>query len=540
MQPLGGVVSSLQDQSASPESLDAMTVLDTHTNVAAVAAQRKKDAAEDAAKAPTPEIKTRTINGNTFVDAKNLPAVSPQDQVKSAEAEPFAQYAESIRQSLGQAARVKGQIADPESPDIDQKMQTPEGRKALALEIGVQPPEMEWKGGLLGTALDYAGKSDRYDRAVNATSAARLRSAVMQARLAARANIDKENAPAFKELSSVALQQARDQREARAKEAEQRHAEEDSVRQTMDSIHTMDLTGFKSPDDAVSTMSKLFPEAAKREGFADAVTASHHAQSLALQRKNLEVQIQQSREANDTKKTNALLSHLATVDANIGQIMGVRAEANQHLSQDDIANRVQLENSSLDKSQLPKLTGPQQLQVARYRAATNNELAPALRPQAADALAKNGAVRETTAELRSALEPFRDSPYWNMPFDQLPNRIKYQLGMASADQLGKLQSKFQIESWAGTMALVRGMRNGQIIQEVRQHLPVFGKDSMALMDDKLANADSYYQSNEDAIKKFGAKSGVVTKPAGGGNVSAEGQSILDDLRRKYPNGGKKP
>jgi hypothetical protein len=515
MDPLGQTVSDLQQQSASPESLDAMTVLDTHANVAAVAAQRKKDAAESAAKAPTPELHVKIVNGQAVLDAKNLPTVSPQDQVKNAEAEPYAQYAESIRQSLGQAARVKGQIADPESPDIDQKMQTPEGRKALALEVGIQPPEMEWKGGLLGTALDYAGKSDRYDRAVNATSAARLRSAVIQARLAARANIDKENAPAFKELSSVALQQTRDQREALAQQAEARHADDDSVRQTMDSIHSMDLTGFKSPDEAVTTMSKLFPKAAARDGFADAVTASHHAQSLSLQRKNLELQVQEARANNDTKKTNALLSHLATVDENMNQIMNVRGQQHQVLSQDDLKNYVDAQDRGVDKSQLPTLNGYQALQAMRYREASHQEVMPALRPDAAKALTDNDTIRTNTAELKSTLEQFRDSPYWNTPFSELPEKVKYQLGMATKDQIAKRQSQFAIEKWAGTMALVRGLRRGDLIQEASQHMPQFGKDSLALMDDKLTNADEYYQGHENALKKYGNKSGIVARPGGG-------------------------
>lgn len=514
------LMNSLSDPAAiDGEALARLTTVDTQANVASVAAQRKKETAEAAASGPQPEIKIDPISGT--VTAKNVPLKSFQQQTQDAEAKPWAQYAEGLKSSIDQARRVRESLPDPEGTDIDQKMQTPEGRKALARELGIQPDFVLGHGAL----KDYIHA--HHAIGVLSQNPDRFKSMVAATRLKNRLDIDKEASQPFHELVGTAQAETRDQREARSQENQ-------GVRETMSAIHGMDLTGFKDPGEAVDTMSKLFPEAAKREGFGEAVTAAHHAQSVALQRKNLETQLAEARSERDEKKTNAILGHLATVDASIGQQMNVRNQEHQILGQDDIKSIVDAQDRGVDKSQLPPLNGYQALQVMRYREANHRELIPALRPQAADALTKNDAIRVTTADLRSAIEAFRSSPYWNMPFDQLPNKIKYQIGMASPDQIGKLQSKFQIESWAGSMALVRGMRNGQIIQEVREHLPVFGKDSLALMDDKLSNADDYYQANENAAKKYGAKSGIITNPASVQAPAQGGTEKPDPLGiRKY-------
>jgi hypothetical protein len=144
-------------------------------------------------------------------------------------------------------------------------------------------------------------------------------------------------------------------------------------------------------------------------------------------------------------------------------------------------------------------------------------------------LSKVDAIKGQSAMLRQKVADAMQSipkSQWNTPLQNLPAGVKYKLGIASEDDLGKLKSAFSINNIAGTMALIPGMRNGRVIEMVKQHTPNFDVDSLQLMKDKLDNMNDFYNSSEASLKRYGTKSGV---PSGG----APGDQNAPKATHKY-------
>lgn len=152
----------------------------------------------------------------------------------------------------------------------------------------------------------------------------------------------------------------------------------------------------------------------------------------------------------------------------------------------------------------------------------------ALSVAGATAMSKISGLRTETQGLMGTLDKYLATPegkkYANVPFSELPAAAKYKMGMASDDEIAKLQSAFSIERYAGTLQLIPGIRRGDIIQKASEHLPIFGKDSIQLMRDKLANADKFYANNQAGLQKYSTKTGVSNN---GGATSPSGPVITD-------------
>lgn len=277
-------------------SLDALQVLDTQANVGAVSSQKAQDAMVDAAKAPTPELHTTTIDGKMYISAKNLPAIAPLKQVEDARSQPFLDLGRTLQQrfggggqpasaqpaappsappsdvasSLANAAsptrttatglqetlkantrraldeqeKMRGALPDPQGPDITQKLATPGGRAALALELGIVPKKQHRGVGWNPShrSRDDEGGNEGYDALINNPDL--LRTAIMLHRQGQRANIDKESTAHLQSLLT-ALGTADNQDDGGP------DAEEIKL---VDALAHRDPLGHKSPDEHVKAM----------------------------------------------------------------------------------------------------------------------------------------------------------------------------------------------------------------------------------------------------------------------------------------------
>ena len=272
------------------------------------------------------------------------------------------------------------------------------------------------------------------------------------------------------------------------------------------------LTGYPSDEEAIKTEGQLLPNIAKGPGFAAAVVGERAAQQREIDRKDELAEMTKAVGAGRVDMERAITTLMKTRDDDLRDKMGRRGQ--EDLTSEDMQWRSQQIEAGVDPSQLAKLNGRQSLQFDRYRdGVLKSSVIPALRTGAGNAISATSYIKATGNELRAALEPFKDSEFWNMPFDKLPERMKYAIGMGTSDDIGKLQSKFQIDKWAGTMALIRGLRRGDLIVEASKHLPQFGKDSMMLMYDKLANANDYYEHQIHETVRWGGKSGRQIDPS---------------------------
>jgi hypothetical protein len=544
-------IKNAQSHTQDPSAIDAMTVLDTQSNLGAVSAQKAQDATVDAAKAPSPEIHVKIVDGKAVIDAKNLPAKSPLDQIKEAQASPFMEFGKTLQakfggggapaatspeaapqpdvatrlnagsapskgaaSSLQEALRQRAQRAldehekmrtalpDPNGADIDEKLKTRAGREALAREVGLNEPEFRKQGGILAGLGDALSRGGDYRAAIN--DPASLRTAVMLHRQQQLSTHDREGNASVQQLLQTA---------GMAKNQEDADGPSGDEIKLLDTLVHRDPLGYKTPDEHVAAVEGVLRRKLN-DGEKGMLYAAHsdalHDRELEASKEEMKKADEARKEAKDAEQKREADRRFYAAQENTNRLIA----ASQGKTLDDSTADYVIQQRK-EGANIP-LSGNAEIALLKRMKATGENAPIALTAQSGQALAKLDEVDTETESLRSVLAKHKASPYWNMPFDKLPQAVKYSLGMGTEDEIGKLQSAFSIEKYAGTMQLIPGIRRGDIIEKASQHLPDFGHDSLKLMYDKLSNAHNFYSQNKASITKFGTKSGV----AQGGGAAA--------------------
>lgn len=295
---------------------------------------------------------------------------------------------------------------------------------------------------------------------------------------------------------------------------EQRYLEE------ITKAHAIDWSQMGDEKHAVESANGMFPLAAQNPHFAEDIQATFRAQKLKHDLEQNRSEIAQAKDVRDERRVNALEARTEAMVAQIGQNM--KYKSSEDMSRQDMDWRYTQEfDRSVDRKDLPPMTARQSADYGHYLAERNAQLMPGLNPQATKLLTANDRMLSLSTRLRGALDEFRGSPYWNTPFTELPAAIRYKLGVAvgvdasgkTEDAVAQMQSAFSIQEWAGAAALMPNIRNSKVIEQVKTHMPQFGKDSLALMDDKERNGQDFWIDTNKAAIRWGAKSGREIKPS---------------------------
>src|SRR5581483_2334098 len=226
-----------------PENTDALQVLDTQSNLGAVSQKNAQDAGLTAVKQKPPKYEFETTpDGGTVMHAKNVPVVSPADQVKQAGAKPFLTYADALKAQREQTARVYGELPDPEN--------LPNDPEQLAHELGIEPPHFSGRDGIIGLIQ----RNRQYSRLLDDPQ--KLRMAVAVQRLKQRQAALDEGAKAANEEKQLEYMNLATEREKRLQAgAQQKGAKSIDDLLTSDKFHINRVA--KSPDEAVQYMKGL-------------------------------------------------------------------------------------------------------------------------------------------------------------------------------------------------------------------------------------------------------------------------------------------
>lgn len=248
----GGLFRSERDPVQSDDSLIASRVLEQLSNVRSAEQSTRQKATEDIAKRPPmTRVVTENADGTVNIGVKNAPTKDPTTAISEAAATPHVKWLETIVGSLDKGA----ETFQPDYSAIDQGLQTPEGRRKLLSEIGVDKPDFG-VGGLLG----WARKADAYDRLV--ADPEKVKRAVIASKMRDFSGSASMSRPFAQDVNAEENQQRILDSQKRA---EDRQAMSDRER-AIDNVRQFDFSHMASPDEAVKQWENIYGESWKEMG----------------------------------------------------------------------------------------------------------------------------------------------------------------------------------------------------------------------------------------------------------------------------------
>lgn len=511
------------------EAIARLTTVDTQASVGAVAAQRKKETAESAATGPQPEITINPVTGT--VTAKNVPLKSFQQQVQDAESKPWVDYVRGLQSTISQAKRVRDLLPDPEGPDIDERLRTQEGRDDIAAEMGLVDPQKS----------DFFADNTFYRRLTSERNAAQLKAALAEHRWKRRQEVEKDSSGAFRELATAENMRRQDER---ADAAQQKYV--DGLL-TSDKFHVNRLA--KTPDEAVDYMKKL-AEAHGEEWNDDLyapLVRMKYADGLAADAKV------EHEEKVKAAKEDATIAHLTASTRAIAKTMSDKGKSNDPAS--SIADAIIAGEQPPVLTGLYRMAGP----VRAALAAKHYDLTHATEDWTATQKYLSSLNGSQQLRLRQAVDFTHDSldvveelaNEWKAGGFPLLNRAKLTaarngaLGAKAQSIATRLESQISdLVSELGTVYKGGNSSTDESLKLAAQNLR--SEWSLPTLLDNVNQVRRNLEIRRNSLRASGPIAGSgnpyapqVQTPAPSG-VTPEGQSILDELRRRYPKGGKKP
>ena len=285
------------------------------------------------------------------------------------------------------------------------------------------------------------------------------------------------------------------------------------------------MTAPQGPDPKVlEGMAKVMEMRATHEENME-LRKQMHEDSINMQRQSLELRrTQVEGQLADQKLRIAEMAqyHRELLDIR-RQEMELRAQ--QAENQDDVGAMKRAVQSGFPISQYsPKDRAKITSQIDKEGGQVPTPISPKEQEALSDGLNQIFKIRTWQSTLESTAKG-PDGKLSNKPFGSFYNRMKYKVGFDTPE--AAIISDFSRERWAAIGGLVRGVRRGDILQDMIQHTPDPWKDSAAIMDTKLKALEANYSLARASVLK---QHGLTYDPVTGNDLDTDIKSYEDHLK----------